>query len=157
VSARGVAGTVLCVAMAVVPLSTARAAPEDLANEIAAKVMSPFCPGVTLENCPSDKAAALRARIQSWAENGWGEDRILAELVELYGDPIRAVPPASGSGLWAWLAPALALAGGAALAVALARRWTRAPDDPSSKAAPVVPPETRARLEDELNALRGRP
>jgi cytochrome c-type biogenesis protein CcmH/NrfF len=142
--------------IALAPVNVAGAAPEDLANEIAAKVMSPFCPGVTLENCPSDKAVALRARIESWAENGWDEDRIMAELVDLYGDPIRAVPPASGSGLWAWLAPGVAVLGGAALVTWLARRWARRPPA-SNDELPVVGAETRARIDKELDALRGRP
>ena len=135
----------------------AGASAEDLANEIAAKVMSPFCPGVTLENCPSDKAVALRARIESWAQDGWGEERILDELVELYGDPIRALPPARGSGLWAWLAPGIALLGGAALAITLARRWTGRPGVTVDDEVVELPTETRARIKEELDALRGRP
>lgn len=135
----------------------AGAAPEDLANEIAAKIMSPFCPGVTLENCPSDKAVALRERIETWAAQGWGEERIMAELVDLYGDPIRATPPARGWGLWAWLAPGLAVGGGAAVAVALTRRWTRRGSGvPEDDYDALVPAETRARLDEELRALRGR-
>jgi cytochrome c-type biogenesis protein CcmH/NrfF len=138
-------------------IGPARASAEDLANEIAAKVMSPFCPGVTLENCPSDKAVALRARIESWAQDGWGEERIMDELVELYGDPIRALPPARGSGLWAWLAPGIALLGGAVLAIALARRWSGRPRATTSDDAAAVSAETRARLKEELDALRGGP
>ena len=133
----------------------ARASAEDLANTIAAEIMSPFCPGVTLENCPSDRAVELRARIQSWAEDGWDKERILAELEDLYGASIRALPPKSGSGLWAWLAPAIAVIAGAAAATVLTRKWTKRERDDG--APPAIAPETRARINEELDALRGRP
>ena len=35
--------------------------PEDLANDISQKVMSPFCPGVTLHDCPSQSARSTCA------------------------------------------------------------------------------------------------
>lgn len=140
--------------LSLVSLGHAAAAPEDLANDIAAEIVSPFCPGVTLENCPSDRAVALRARIESWAEQGWDRDRILLALEDLYGESIRALPPKSGSGLGAWLAPLLALAGGAVLAAVLIRRWTRGRPDGDPIA--TVPAETKARLNEELDALRGR-
>ena len=149
-------GVVAVALLVCVNAGAARASGEDLANTIAAEIMSPFCPGVTLENCPSDKAVELRARIQSWAEQGWGKDRIMAELEDLYGQSIRAIPPKSGTGLWAWLAPGLAVLAGLAAAAVLARRWTRRGRTDSRNAAPV-PAETRARLAEELDALRGRP
>jgi cytochrome c-type biogenesis protein CcmH len=145
-------GVISCLVMT----SAAYAAPEDVANSIAAEIMSPFCPGVTLENCPSDRAVALRARIESWAADGWDEERILTALEDQYGESIRALPSPSGSGLGAWLAPIGALAGGLVVAALLARRWTRA--RPARSVATVeIPPETRTRLNDELDALRGRP
>jgi cytochrome c-type biogenesis protein CcmH len=152
-SVAAVLGVVLVCAVA----GPARASAEDLANEISAKIMSPFCPGVTLENCPSDRAVALRDRIEGWAEDGWGEQRIMAELVDLYGEPIRALPPAGGAGLWAWLAPGIALLAGAALAVSLARKWSARPGPRAEEEAVTVSAETRARLNEELDALRGRP
>jgi cytochrome c-type biogenesis protein CcmH/NrfF len=154
---RRITGTfALCLFLACLLPGVARASAEDLANEIAAEIMSPFCPGVTLENCPSERAIALHARIESWARDGWGKTRILDELVDLYGEPIRAVPPASGSGLWAWLAPGVALLAGGALATVLARRWTKKAG-PEPGDLPIVAPETRARLAEELDAMRGRP
>jgi cytochrome c-type biogenesis protein CcmH len=154
---RAIAPMALAIAFACMSIVPASAAPDDLANEIAAKIMSPFCPGVTLENCPSDKAVALRERIEGWAQQGWDEGEIMARLVDLYGDPIRALPPASGTGLWAWIAPALALLAGAGIATVLARRWTKRPATQPDREATVVPAETRARLNEELDALRGRP
>lgn len=149
-AAMALAGLLLCNLVAGVAL----AASDDVANDVAGEVMSPFCPGVTLENCPSDAAVALRARIAAWAERGWSKQRIVDELVAEYGATIRAVPPASGSGLWAWIAPALALLAGAAAAGFIARRWSRHPR-PSAPVGAAVSPEIRARLDDELRTLRG--
>ncbi|HEY7874065.1 MAG TPA: cytochrome c-type biogenesis protein CcmH [Actinomycetota bacterium] len=140
-----------CAALA----GTAHASPEDVANSIAAEIMSPFCPGVTLENCPSDRAVELRARIESWAADGWDEERILTELEGLYGQSIRALPRPSGSGLGAWAVPIVALVAGIGVAAYLARRWTRG--RPEAVAVADIPPETRTRIDEELDALRARP
>lgn len=148
-------GAVLAAAAIVIVFAapSAHASADDLANSIASEVASPFCPGVTLENCPSDAATALRAKILEKAEAGWSKDRIMAWLEDEYGASIRAVPPASGSGLWAWLAPALALVAGALLAAILMRKWTsrRGFAEPSR---PEPSGEMRARIDDELTALR---
>jgi cytochrome c-type biogenesis protein CcmH/NrfF len=140
------------VALGVIP-APASASPEDLATSISNDVISPFCPGVTLENCPSDAAAALRARIVSWAEAGWSRSRIMDKLEAEYGASIRALPPTSGSGLWAWLAPGLVLLAGALLATVLARRWARRRAPEAQTAGPTG--EMRARLDEELRLLRG--
>ena len=144
-------GIVLFIALGGGPAS---ASPEDLATSIASEVMSPFCPGVTLENCPSDAAAALRTRIVSWAEDGQTRSQIMDRLVDEYGVTIRALPPAEGSGLWAWLAPGIAVLVGALVAGVLARRWSRRRRDASDSEPVELPGDMRARLDDELRVLR---
>ncbi|MGH2694568.1 MAG: cytochrome c-type biogenesis protein [Actinomycetota bacterium] len=142
--------TLVVVASAPAP---ALATPEDTANDIASKIMSPYCPGVTLHDCPSDQAIELRERIVAWATAGWSQERILDTLEKEFGPQIRAVPPTEGGGLLAWVLPAAAVAAGAALAWTIARRW-------SSRTRPgtAVPPATeedRRRLDAELARLRG--
>jgi cytochrome c-type biogenesis protein CcmH len=153
---RGALIVAAALGLSFVPQGAAHASAEDLANSISAQVMSPFCPGVTLENCPSDNATELRSRIVSWAEMGWSRDRILTRLEDEYGSSILAVPPRSGSGLWAWLTPLLALIAGGGLAAAFARRWARRPRQPAPEASETLSAEMRDRLDDELRALRGR-
>jgi cytochrome c-type biogenesis protein CcmH len=138
----------------VISTTRASAAPEDLATSIASEVVSPFCPGVTLENCPSDAAAALRARIVSWAKAGWSRGEIMDQLETEYGASIRALPPASGSGLWAWVAPGLVLLAGVALVAVLTRRWARGPRAETDE-QPGPSNEMRARVDEELRLLRG--
>ncbi|MDQ3982661.1 MAG: cytochrome c-type biogenesis protein CcmH [Actinomycetota bacterium] len=132
---------------------TAWAAPEDVANAVAQEVMSPYCPGVTLHDCPSSSAQEMRRQIAGWAEDGMTKEEIIDRLEDEFGPSIRAVPEADGAGLFAWLLPGLAVAGGAVAAAVLARRWTRrAPATVTP--APPVSAEAGARLRAELDRLR---
>lgn len=125
--------------------------PEDVANRISGEVMSPYCPGVTLHECPSDAATEKRDEIESWVRAGWSEDRIMAQLEEDFGSNIRA-NPTGARGFWAWVIPALMLAAGVAVATKLSRSWAggrRSVDE----GTPVAPAD-HARVERELQVLR---
>ena len=143
----------IVVAIALV-LSTAMpavAAPEDLANDIAGEVMSPYCEGVTLHDCPSAAAADLRVQIEEWAESGWSRAQIMSELEDRFGPRIHALPQES-EGAAAWILPGIAVVAGIALVAVLARRWARRSVDDSSD----MPGDAgyRAEVERELAALR---
>ena len=135
----------------------AHAAPQDVANDISQHVMSPFCPGVTLHDCPSDSAVALRDRITAWAERGFTRAQIMNELYDEYGEEtIRAEPPRSGSGLLAWVLPAVAALGAAVVAWTLLRRWAHGPATAEGNDPDVhVTASDRRRLDAELDQLRG--
>ena len=131
--------------------------PEDLANDISHKVMSPFCPGVTLHDCPSQSALDMRDRIEGYARAGMSEAAIMERLETEYGDAIRAEPSSEGAGIVAWILPALAALAGGALALMLVRRWTsRRPPQPDAEPARVeTSAAERQRLDAELGRLRG--
>jgi cytochrome c-type biogenesis protein CcmH len=137
--------------LALAPGATGQS-PQDVANSISEQVMSPFCPGVTLHDCPSDNAIQLRARIAAWASRGWSKEKIMTKLFSEYSD-IRAVPPDRGAFLLVWLLPAFAVVIGAGTAFALARRWTRKGGDPPPRSE--LAPRDRHRLEEELALVRG--
>lgn len=128
------------------------AAPEDIANDISNNIMSPFCPGVTLHDCPSDTATALRERIKQMIVDGKTREQVMDILVAEFGDTIRATPPPGGSGLVAWLVPALAVLAAAAVAFKLTRRWSN--PSPGPAGLPITASE-RTRLDRELDQLRG--
>lgn len=128
------------------------AAPEDVANAVSQEVMSPYCPGVTLHDCPSSSAQEMREEITEWARAGMTKDEIMRRLEDEFGSSIRAVPRGSG-GVFAWLLPALALAGGAGVAALLALRWSRRRPEPPAP-GPAASPEASARLNAELDRLR---
>lgn len=130
--------------------SAAAETPEDMANRISGEVMSPFCPGVTLHDCPSDAATEKRLEIEGWARSGWSEDRIMAQLEDDFGQNIRANP--SGTrGFVAWAIPAAMLAAGVVIAVYLSKRWSSAPNPDRET---HVAQEDHQRVENELRMLR---
>jgi cytochrome c-type biogenesis protein CcmH len=130
--------------------------PEDLANDISRKVMSPFCPGVTLHDCPSQSALDMRDRIEGYARAGMSEAAIMERLEAEYGETIRAEPSSKGAGIVAWILPALGALAGGALALMLVRRWTaRRPRQLAEEPPPVASsPAERQRLDAELGRLR---
>jgi cytochrome c-type biogenesis protein CcmH/NrfF len=155
----GIALTTLaaCAAVVAVAVAAARpalASPADAANRISGEIMSPFCPGVTLHDCPSEAAVQLRAKITRWAQRGWGRDKIMAKLRSEYGPEILAAPPARGAGRVVWLLPGLAVAIGALVAWGFARRWTGASQAAGGAAGSRITPQERSRLESELAAYR---
>lgn len=139
----------LALALIVAMAAPAAATSQDIANEVPREIMSPYCDGVTLHDCPSQAAADLRARIRKWAERGWTKAEIIGELEDRYGERIHATPQNS-EGLGAWALPALALLAGIAGIALLATRWARRSDEDLSP----VPSADHARVERELAALR---
>jgi cytochrome c-type biogenesis protein CcmH len=108
------------------------------------RLRSPFCPGMMLEVCPSPQAKILRDSIQALAWAGEPADSLVEWMLGNYGEEYRAVPQATGSGLWAWLMPPLALLGGL-IAVALALQHFRARRDAEGEG----PTSEEISLEDE--------
>jgi len=130
--------------------------PQDVdqqASRLFDQVMSPFCPGRTLTNCPSPQADILRDGIKERLRAGATADQIWDELYAAYGDQVRSVPRASGFNLLAWIIPGLFFALGALLLI----RWMR-PRWHSMPGATVaeqqrLDPELEARLQSEMAEL----
>ena len=140
----------LVAAFILLSAAPAVAAPEDVANQIASEVMSPFCDGVTLHDCPSQTALDLREQIETWARAGWTKTEIVDELESRYGPRIHATPQES-EGIGAWALPAATLVAGLTGAILLASRWTRRRP---KRATETVDPGDHARVERELAAFR---
>jgi cytochrome c-type biogenesis protein CcmH/NrfF len=145
--------TIAAMAIVVLLATPAMASPEDVANDVSSSVMSPFCKGVTLHDCPSAAAADLRDRIEGWAQQGWSKERIVNELEREYGSRIRATPAPQGLGLVAWLLPVALVGAGLLVAATVARRWIGKP----RPQAPDLTGEEHSRIEGELAALREAP
>jgi cytochrome c-type biogenesis protein CcmH/NrfF len=107
---------------------------------LARELMSPFCPGRALADCPSPDAASLRAWILVQAAAGRPREEVRAELLERYGDQILAAPRAQGFGLTAYAIPIGAFVAGGALVAVFLRRQTRgAGATPRARRAPLSP------------------
>ena len=141
------AGALLVVAPA------APAADEPYALELYNESMSPYCPGRTLMDCPSEQAAELRGWIADQERAGRSRGDVEAELYQRYGDVILQAPRAEGFGLAAYLLPLAAfLAGGAIVWLFLRRQAAGRPvPAPPGPRAPLDP-ELERRIDEELRA-----
>jgi cytochrome c-type biogenesis protein CcmH/NrfF len=129
--------------------SAARAATEPWSPELERELMSPYCPGRSLVECPSPQATELRLWIQAQEQAGVPREEVEARLYEQFGDMLRHAPRAEGWGLWAYLVPAgVLLAGGVLVAWFLGRR-------PAPAAAPRAPRLRDAELEREVDRELG--
>jgi cytochrome c-type biogenesis protein CcmH/NrfF len=128
--------------------------PEERAARLSQRIMSPFCDGVTLHDCPSAESDDLRDEIAQMAGDGMSDPEILERLEAEYGPGIRATPDDGA----AWVTPALFALAGVGLVVWLARRWTPSGNGPSGERRGAPMSETdRARVQAELDAFRDEP
>lgn len=136
------------------------AAPDvDWAYALAHELMSPFCPGRTLAECPSPNAAELRMRIINQAAAGNNREAVLALLYEEFGeDVLRSAPKAEGWGLTAYVIPiGFFVLGGPVVVMIIRRMALRVAAAADELPAPVaIDPELEAGLREEMEReLRG--
>ena len=115
------------------------------------RLKSPYCPGFMLEVCPSPQAAALRDTIEMMAEAGLRADSIVEWMLATHGEEWRALPPARGRSLIAWIVPPAAVVLGIALVVIVLRRVRRPREE--GPPADEVSAEESARLDAAIREL----
>lgn len=123
--------------------------PEGWAYDLAGYLMSPYCPGRTLADCPSPQAQTLRMWLIVQEAAGRSQDEVEQELYARFGDQIRPAPRAEGFGLTAYAVPIGAFLAGGLLVFLYLRTHTRGGSGPGAgpPAAPVDP--ALERLVDE--------
>ena len=110
-------------------------------------VLSPFCPGRLLRDCPSTAAHELKDKIRTMIVEGKSRAEIETYLFALYGDTIRSVPPKHGFGNVAWWGPAVfVLIGAGILGV-----WLRSKKTGTEPPPQEITPEMKARLDRHLS------
>ncbi len=111
------------------------------AHELSRELMSPYCPGRTLADCPSPDAGAVRDEIRSSLRAGESVDAIRTRIESRFGAQVIGVPTT-----WlGWAIPIVVLIAGA-LALVFALRRAVAP----ARAAPRIAHDVAERLEREL-------
>ena len=132
--------------------SSSVAASSGWSSEVERELMSPYCPGRSLIECPSPQATELRLWIQAQEEAGVPRADVEARLFEQFGDQLRQSPRAEGWGLWAYLVPGGAMLAGGVIVVAFLGR--RGPPGPPSGPPPVAPgdPDLEREIDRELGA-----
>lgn len=92
-----------------------------VARAIITTAMSPYCPGLTLEVCPSPQADSLRKVIIARVKRGDTRTMIETDLERDFGAEIRSMPKTEGFGLVGWAVPGLVVLIGAFFVT----RWLR--------------------------------
>ena len=105
---------------------TASAQEVDLRTRlIASKLRCPVCQNESVADSQSELSAQMRTVIRDKLAAGETEDQIVGYFVSRYGEWILLEPPRQGVLWFVWLAPVVALLGGAALVIAYLRRSVR--------------------------------
>jgi cytochrome c-type biogenesis protein CcmH/NrfF len=115
-------------------------------------LMSPFCPGRTLMDCPSPQAAKLRAWIAEQEQAGRTQDEVEEQLYQQFGDVILQAPRAEGFGLAAYVLPVVAFLAGGAVVWVFLRRQVRHGGPPAPHVPTAIDPEIERRIDEELRA-----
>ena len=92
---------------------------------IASKLRCPVCQNESVADSQSELSAQMRTVIRDKLAAGETEDQIVGYFVSRYGEWILLEPPRQGVLWFVWLAPVVALLGGAALVIAYLRRSVR--------------------------------
>jgi cytochrome c-type biogenesis protein CcmH/NrfF len=112
-----------------------------VAHELSRELMSPYCPGRTLADCPSPDAGAVRDEIRAALRAGEPVEAIRSRIETRFGAVVVGVPRST---LGLALPIVILAAGAVVLALVLRRAVARPPS------GTVVPRELAARLEHEL-------
>jgi cytochrome c-type biogenesis protein CcmH/NrfF len=109
---------------------------------------SPFCPGKTLDSCPSPRASEWRQDINEWVAAGVPDEEIRARLQERApGFDLTIAPVESG-----WLIPMVAVLL-STLWLLIVGRALRGPAPPPRSRPPSNYASLDARLDEELARL----
>ncbi len=113
------------------------------AHAFARSIMSPFCPGRTLTDCPSPDAAALREEIRQLLRAGVSEEAIRSELENRFGGAVVAEP----RGVWARIIPLSILGAGLVALVVVLRNLSARRPAPDASASSDLARELDADLD----------
>lgn len=129
---------------------------EQRAQNLTRSVMSPFCPGRTLDSCPSPKATEWRNDIRKWVDEGLSNDEIRRRLYARAPNEDLTGGPSTGVGVWF---PVTAAALALGLLIFVLRRLSSTQKTVTPAAAKPVAVDAaapddaalEARLNDELH------
>lgn len=132
------------------PSESTKATPSEeeinnLAQEMGEETMSPFCPGRTLQACPSEDARQLKLEITSLLQKGYSKEAIKRRLYSMYSENISGIPQNNSFKNIAWLSPFLFTLLGFAV-VYLGLRYMRKPTQSPLQDPPIDLKEIEEKL-----------
>jgi cytochrome c-type biogenesis protein CcmH len=119
------------------------------------QVLSPFCPGRSLNDCPSSKAHELKLEMRQKLEQGAAPETIIEDVFAKFGEQYRAVPSYAGFGKLVWWVPGGFLLAGVAIIAVLARGKRRNAPEKATQSDATLSDEMRRAIERELESLDG--
>jgi len=123
------------------------------ATNLYQQVFSPFCPGRSLNDCPSSKAGELKDQMRAELEAGKAPEVILNEVIQKFGEQYRAVPRFAGVGMFVWLVPIGFVVVGLLIAAGLSIRRNRNQATRPDVSTPALSTEDEQRIRDELSRI----
>lgn len=123
--------------------------PAREAQSVIRTTASPFCPGKTLDSCPSPKASEWRRDVHAWAKQGVPATEIRSRLQARTPGFELSIRPAR----WSGLIPIIALLLSTLLMWLVARRMLRRRSTAAQPRLPEHRDELDRRLEDEITRL----
>lgn len=147
---RIVAFTVVLFAFGCSPVPAEEAPNESRqVQSIVRNTLSPFCPGKTLDSCPSPKAGEWRRDIRTWVEDGVPEPEIRGRLQARVPTFDLDIPPVKSG----WVIPAVAVVLSTLWLIMMVRRFRRRRPAKHNVETPEDDETLDARLDEELAAL----
>lgn len=138
------------------PISEAQESPEALNHRMTSlyqDVLSPFCPGRSLNDCPSSKAQELKNLMRQHVEAGASNEQVLEQVFATYGEQYRAVPRYAGFGKLIWWIPALFVIVGGCIIATVATRRQRGEASEAPVAGNEISEDLRKLLKEELEQV----
>lgn len=119
------------------------------AHALAGDLMSPFCPGRTLADCPSPSAGEWRDEIRTWVAEGLSDREIRARLQARVPETDLSFVPRSRAG---WILPGVILGAGFVVVLLALNRAVR--PRPVRPVEAELDPSLRAEIEREIDGTR---
>jgi len=118
-------------------------------QSIVRNTLSPFCPGKTLDSCPSPRAGEWRRDIREWVEAGVPEPEIRDRLQARVPTFELSIPPVKSG----WVIPVIAVVMSTLWFVVMALKFRGRGGRRHKAETPLQDHDLDARLDEELAAL----
>lgn len=139
------AAIVAMLALAVAGLASGRGERVDRAAELETRLRCPVCKQVSIQDSPSETAAAMRRLVRAQVKTGRSDEEVVDFFRARYGDWILLDPPAAGRTRWLFMLPAVVAAAGLLVVASRAAGSAPAPEG--------LDADARARVAASLAAL----